>query len=89
MFTDHNPLAYITTTAKLDAIGQRWLAELSTYEFEIFYKPGRQNGDADGLSRRPHPEIERGLCTQGIDQDVFKEICALISGSDEFGGVAE
>ena len=27
--TDNNPLTYILTTAKLDAVGHRWLAELS------------------------------------------------------------
>ena len=27
--TDNNPLTYVLTTAKLDAVGHRWLAELS------------------------------------------------------------
>ncbi len=52
--TDNNPLTYVTTTAKLDATGHRWLAALSTYDFTISYRPGKRNGDADGLSRRPH-----------------------------------
>ena len=89
VFTDHNLLAYITTTAKLDAIGHRWLAELSVYDFSIFYKPGARNKDADGLSRRPHPETERDKCTRRISRDIFKEICTLITDSDEFSGVAE
>ena len=40
------------TTAKLDATGHRWLAELSLYDFSIKYRPGLKNGDADGLSRK-------------------------------------
>ncbi|KAK3505931.1 hypothetical protein QTP70_003643, partial [Hemibagrus guttatus] len=35
----------------LSAVGHRWLAALSTYEFDIQYRPGRHNIDADLLSR--------------------------------------
>ena len=52
MLTDTNPLTYVLTTAKLDATGHLWLAELSLYDFSIKYRPGLKNGDADGLSRR-------------------------------------
>lgn len=53
VLTDNNPLTYVLTSAKLDAAGHRWLAALSTYRFEIKYRPGNTNQDADGLSRRP------------------------------------
>ncbi len=49
--TDNNPLTYILTTAKLNAAGHRWLAALSTYNFNVQYKPGKNNIDADALSR--------------------------------------
>lgn len=49
--TDNNPLTYVLTTARLNATGHRWLAALSTYDFNIRYKPGRENIDADLLSR--------------------------------------
>ena len=39
---------------KLDATSYRWLAALSTFSFDIKYRAGKQNQDADGLSRRPH-----------------------------------
>ena len=54
--TDNNPLTYVLTTARLDATGHRWLAALSTYDFDIVYRAGQQNADADGLSRRPHED---------------------------------
>ena len=51
VFTDNNPLTYILTTAKLDATGHRWVAALSNYTFNITYKPGKNNKDADAMSR--------------------------------------
>ncbi|XP_049329329.1 uncharacterized protein LOC111193656 [Astyanax mexicanus] len=49
--TDNNPLTYVLTTAKLNATGHRWLAALTTYDFDIEYGPGKINTDADLLSR--------------------------------------
>ena len=89
IFTDHNPLVYVTLTAKLDANGHRWLAELASYDFKIFYKPGKFNSDADGLSRRPHPEAEQKQCSRVISPEIFQEICNLVTGDNEFAGVAE
>ena len=33
VYTDNNPLTYILTLAKLDAMGQRWVASLANYDF--------------------------------------------------------
>lgn len=52
--TDSNPVTYTLTSAKLDATSYRWLKALSTFSFKLLYRPGKQNGDADGLSHRPH-----------------------------------
>ena len=52
VFTDNNPLTYVTSTAKLNATGYRWVAELANFQFSIKYKPGKLNCDADGLSRQ-------------------------------------
>lgn len=53
VYTDNNPLMYVCTTAKLNAAGQRWVAELANYHVTIHYHPGKNNNDADGLSRMP------------------------------------
>ena len=50
------PLTYVLTTAKLDATGHRWVAALSNYTFNILYKPGKANRDADALSRIKWPD---------------------------------
>ena len=58
VFTDNNPLTYILTTAKLDATGQRWVAALSIYDFQIFYRSGKSNKNADALSRIPWEQTD-------------------------------
>ena len=63
--TDNNPLTYILTTAKLDATGHRWVSELSNYDFSIKYRPGRQNKDADALSRLPNHGSDSGHLLSG------------------------
>ena len=50
-FTDNNPSTYILTSAKLDAVGQHWVASL--VNFSLHYNPGRQNTVGDSLSRIP------------------------------------
>ncbi len=51
VYSDNNPLTYILTTAKLNATGCRWVAELADFHFTIRYRPGKENVDADALSR--------------------------------------
>ena len=70
--TDNNPLTYVFTTAKLDATGQRWLAELSNYNCSISYRSGKRNADADGLSRR-----KEGTVTT-VFPDVLKTVCNAV-----------
>ena len=71
--TDNNPLTYVLTTAKLDATGHRWISELSMYNFEIKYHPGKSNVVADSLSRMYSGE------SKSVDKDtiqaLFKVIC--------------
>ena len=59
VFTDNNPLTYVLTTAKLDATGQRWIANLANYNFQIFYRSGKSNIDADALSRIPWEVVQK------------------------------
>ena len=50
--TDHKPLLWLKT-ADNNARVQKWRIKLSDYEFDIVYKPGKQNANADALSRNP------------------------------------
>ena len=88
VYTDNNPLTYVLTTAKLNAIGLRWVAELADFNFSIKYRPGKVNQDADGLSRNPVSldEFEKG-CIVEIDTESLKTfmtspneiVCSAIS----------
>ena len=51
VYTDNNPLTYVLSTAKSDAMGHRWIAILANYNFCIHYKSGKSNVEADALSR--------------------------------------
>ena len=55
-YTDSNPVTYTPTTAKLDAMTQRWIADLALFDFSIYYKPGVTNVEADALSRIEWPD---------------------------------
>lgn len=51
VYTDNNPLTYVLTTAKLNTTGLRWVGELTGFNFEMRYKLGKPNTEADSLSR--------------------------------------
>ena len=69
VYTDNNPLTYVLTSAKLDATGQRWIAALANYNFNLHYKSGKTNIEADALSRIPNREEEIYL-----DKDAIRAI---------------
>ena len=48
---DNNPLAYVLTTAKLSATRLGWVGELLDFNYNIKYRPGSSNRDADSLSQ--------------------------------------
>ena len=53
--TDNNPLTYIFSLANLDAAGQRWVAQLASYNFALEYQKGKDNTVADFLSHLDDP----------------------------------
>ncbi|XP_077385347.1 uncharacterized protein LOC144023586 [Festucalex cinctus] len=85
--TDSNPLTYILTSAKLDATSYRWLAALSTFSFQLLYRPGKQNGDADGLSRRPHGALSDDVKSQKERERIRQFTQDHLSDPKEFNAV--
>ena len=62
VYTDHKPLLGLlnpdkATPSMASSRMQRWALSLLAYEYEINYRPGNQNGNADSLSRLPLPDV--------------------------------
>lgn len=53
VFMDNNPLSHLAT-AKLGATEQHWAAQLACFDFDIKYRPGRNNKNTHALSHQ-HP----------------------------------
>ena len=75
VYTDNNPLLYIMDSTKLNSIDERWVSQLSEYNFSIRHRPGAINRDADCLSRLP------------LDISMYKEKCSKEVGDDAFRAV--
>ncbi|KAJ0064622.1 hypothetical protein NL108_011375 [Boleophthalmus pectinirostris] len=84
VITDSNPLTYILTTAKLDATSYRWLSALSSFDFQLQYRAGKQNIDADGLSRRPHPEPVNDIVSLKEQERIRQFVKQHLPGTDPF-----
>ena len=65
--TNNNPLTYIFSSARLDATGHRWVANLANYNFSLEYQRGKDNTVADFLSR-----MEDCLPEEVVEEQIAK-----------------
>ena len=73
VFTDNNPLTCVITSARLNATGSRSIGELADFNFNIRYRPGILNGDAEALSRMPRDIDEyMKMCSAEVSRDVVQ-----------------
>ncbi|GJW03450.1 ty3-gypsy retrotransposon protein [Tanacetum coccineum] len=76
VITDQKSLKYLLEQRTVVGEYQRWVSKLSGYEFEIQYRPGRENGAADALSRRGK-EVELKLIsvtTVGLPDQLLQDL---------------
>ena len=76
VYTDNNPLTHILTSANLDATGQRWASALGQYNFNLIYRAGLNNKDADSMSRYPYDQLTEDDERIKIDDKTVKTICS-------------
>ncbi|KAA8519438.1 hypothetical protein F0562_013687 [Nyssa sinensis] len=55
--TDQRSLKYFLEQRVATPEQQKWVAKLMVYDYETFYRPGRENSAADALSRKPHSPV--------------------------------
>jgi hypothetical protein len=53
LITDHKNLQYFVTKKLVNRRQARWSEFLTRFDHEIVYRPGKSNGKADALTRRP------------------------------------
>lgn len=83
MFSDNNPLTYVLSSAKLNATGYRWVAELADFHCTIRYRPGMENVDADSLSRMPvNIEYVIGQFTEELASDCVATTTQAVEAQD-------
>lgn len=54
VYTDNNPMTYLMKTKRLSALEQRWANALAPFDFDIKFRPGKENVNCDILSRIKH-----------------------------------
>ena len=57
VFTDHKPLEWLMSKSEPSGRLSRWALKLQEFDIEIGYRAGKQNQNADGLSRIPPPLV--------------------------------
>ena len=57
--------------------GQRWASALGQYDFDIVYRAGLNNVDADTMSRYPFEQVTEGD-SRKIDETTVKTVCGFV-----------
>ena len=52
VYTDHKALVSLLKSRVLNRRLQGWMLQLLDFDFTIMYRPGKENADADALSRQ-------------------------------------
>ena len=76
VFTDHQALESLEKVGEHRPRVQRWLEFLNAYQYQLIYRKGTGNGNADFLSRLPLPAAESDIngdsaLTHPDDVDVY------------------
>ena len=82
LFTDHNPLTSLRGLKDTGGRLTRWLLYLQQFDITIKYRAGRNNGNADGMSRR---KCDFEESPSSVQQAVVEDTNALVGGITYLG----
>ena len=72
LLTDHKPLVWFQNSKDPCSRVSRWRLKLAEYDFDVIYKAGKMNVNADVLSRNPIDDNnEKSKYLQDDDNDTF------------------
>ena len=66
IITDHRPLVWLFNIKDPNSRLVHWRLTLEEFDYEIIYKPGRKNANADALSRNPVVENQNSKQNTGL-----------------------
>ena len=78
--TDQKSLKYLLEQRITTLDQQQWVAKLLGYDYEIQYRPGRENTAADALSRKPASPILNNLFVPQVH--IWEEIQEATRGDE-------
>ena len=78
--TDASVLKYLTTMKNQSGLFTRWYQELAGFNFTIIHKKGKENSNADALSRSSH--IAKAL---PLEEDEYVEFYLIDEPVIKFG----
>jgi hypothetical protein len=90
VYTDHKNLEYFMSARILNRRQARWNMSLSRFDFVITYRPGKQQGLSDALSRRSYLAPKAGeaafdqQCTTLLKPEHFRICAAAVSIDTDF-----
>ena len=86
--TDHKSLVWLHRFKDTEGMMSRWLHSLQQFQFSIVHRPGKDHGNADGLSRAPSSPCKQ--CTRPdcppatlIHHDTDQPFDSVSTGSSE------
>lgn len=56
VYTDSNPISYLPT-AKSGVTKMIWAGQFEQFDFEVKFRSGKSNQNADSLSQKPVPKV--------------------------------
>lgn len=83
VYTDHKALVWLHKVRDTNAKLGRWALQLQNYTFDIIYREGKKNQNADAVSRIPYPPSQENEIEEPLSGKVPVINCMDSASEDE------